>query len=118
KHEKAKGTGDEKLAKQLEAEGRSRQEQIHRQVFGTAPVNDALEKIKKDIPKVARSTGVDVIVSVHDVVYQSPSAKFVDITDQIVELFDPDEKTLEKIEAIRKYPQVDDTFEFECDRHN
>ena len=107
-HAKAKEAGDQKLVKELEAKAQARQKRLHHQVFGTAPVNDAFKRIEKDIPKVADSAGVHVIISVHDVVYQSPSAGFVDVTDRMVQLFDPDEETLKKIEAIRKHPPVSD----------
>jgi len=103
-HAEAKAAGDEKLAKELEAKAVSQQERFHRQVFGAAPVSDALEKIEKDIPKVAASAEVDVIVCIHDVVYRSPSAEFLDLTKQMVQLFDPDEETLEKIQAVLKHP--------------
>ena len=78
------------------------------QMFGTAPVDEALEEIRKDMSNVARSAGVDVILSVHDVVYKSTSAEFVDITDQMIRLFDPDEETLKKIQAVLKHPPVSD----------
>lgn len=105
-YEKAKAANDKDLAKQLEEKGNAQQKRLHEQVFGTAPVDDALEAVKREIPAVARSAGVDVVVCMHDVVYREPSVEFVDITDQIVDLFDPDEETLEKIHAIRKHAPV------------
>ena len=82
-HEKAKAAGNEKLVKQLETKGQDAQRQLHMQMFGTAPVDEAWEEIRKDMSNVARSAGVDVILSVHDVVYKSTSAEFVDITEAI-----------------------------------
>jgi hypothetical protein len=107
-HAKAKEAGDQKRVKELEAKAQAQQKRIHHQVFGTAPVKDALKGIEEDIPKVADAAGVQVIVSVHDVVYQDPAVAFVDVTDRIVQLFDPDEETLKKIEAVRKQPPVSD----------
>jgi hypothetical protein len=39
-------------------------------------------------------------------VYQSPDAEFVDVTDQLVKLFKPDEKTLKIGEDLRKIPPI------------
>ncbi len=65
-----------------------------------------IEEIKKDIPKTAQAAGVDIIVGKWDIVYKRPSAKVIDITNQLVEIFDPDEETLEKIKALLEYPPV------------
>jgi len=105
-HDKAKAGGDTKKAEELEAKGQALQKQLHMRVFGNAPIEDILEEIKKDIPKVAQAVGVDIIVGKWDVVYQGPSAKFVDVTDQLVELFEPDEETLGKIKSLLEHPPV------------
>ena len=107
-HDKAKAAGDKKRAEKLAAKGQSRQKLFHRQVFGTAPVNAALEKVKEDIPTVARSARVDMVVCIHNVVYRDPSLEFVDITDELVALFNPDEDTREKIQAVLKHPPFPD----------
>ncbi len=103
-HAKAKAAGDEKLAKELAAKGQALQKRLHLQVFGTAPVDDALQSIKKELPKIASSAGVDVIVCIYDLSYKSPSVNTVDVTDKMVRLFNPDKKTLEKIQALLKHP--------------
>ena len=105
-HDKAKAAGDTKKAEELAAKGQALQKQLHMRMFGTAPIDDILEEIKKDIPKVAQAAGVDIIVGKWDIVYQRPSAKVVDITKQLVEIFEPDEETLEKIKALLEHPPV------------
>ena len=52
-HDKAKSAGDTKRAEQLEAKGQALQKQLHMRVFGSAPIDDILKKIKKDIPQIA-----------------------------------------------------------------
>ncbi|MHC4623144.1 MAG: hypothetical protein ACYS4W_04510 [Planctomycetota bacterium] len=102
----AEAAGDTHRVKELKAKGPALQKQYHMQAFGTAPVDDLLEEVKKDIPRIARASGVDVIICVYDVVYQNPSVDFVDVTDRMVELFGPDEKTLKTIKAIQQKPPV------------
>ena len=105
-HGKAEAKGDTKRAEELEAKAIALQKQIHMRVFGTAPIDDILEEIKKDIRKVAQAAEVDIVVNKWDIVYQGSSAKFVDITNQVVNLFEPDEETLEKIKLILEKPPV------------
>lgn len=101
--DKAKAAGDDKKVAQLEAWGSARQGKYHRQGFGTAPVDDILIHIKKDLPEIAKAAGVDVIVSKWDVVYKIKGAEVVDITDQIVMPFKPTEKTLKSIKSLMKH---------------
>ena len=105
-HNKAKAAGDTKRAEELAAKGPALQKQLHIRIFGNAPIDDILEEIKKDIPRVAQAAGVDIIVGKWDIVYQGTSAKVVDITNQLVNLFDPDEETLEKIKSVLEHSPV------------
>ncbi len=102
--EKAKAEGDTKKIKELEAWGPAQQAKLHKQGFGTAPVHNLLKHIKDDIPKIAKETGVDIIVSKWEIVYQNPSVALVDITDEIVKPFNPSEKTLKNIRGIQNHP--------------
>jgi len=104
--EKAKAAGDTKKIKELEAWGNAQQAKMHKRGFGTAPVHDLLKHIKDEIPKIARETGVEVIVSKWDVVYQSPSVELVDITDEMVKPFKPKEKTLKIIKDMANHLPV------------
>ena len=94
-HKKAKAAGDEKRVKELDAEGPALQELMHKQGFSTWPVDNILEKIKEKIPEIATQADVEVIVSKWDIVYQRPGVEFVDVTDLMVKLFEPDEQTRE-----------------------
>ncbi|MCH7472567.1 hypothetical protein IIA79_06410 [bacterium] len=104
--EDAKAAGDEQRVKELEAEGPALQELMHKQGFGTWPVHDILDKIRDEIPEIAKQTGVEVIVSKWDIVYQGPGVEFVDVTDLMVRLFDPNEETLDTITDIQKLDPV------------
>jgi len=67
--------------------------------------------------KLAASAGVDVIVCVHDVVFRTPSAQFVDVTGPMVQLFEPDQETLEKIEAALKHAPATEKVIENMERH-
>ena len=94
-YKKAKAAGDTKRAAELEKEGEEGQEAAHRQGFGNEPIDNVLERIEKDLPKIAESAEVDILVSKWEIAYQDKSAKFVDVTWDMVNLFDPDEATVE-----------------------
>jgi hypothetical protein len=117
RHAEAKEAGNKKLAAELEAKGQEQQKRLHGQVFGAAPVDDALERIEREIPKLAASAGVDVIVCIHDVVFRTPSAQFVDVTGPMVQLFEPDQETLEKIEAVLKHAPATEKVIESMERH-
>jgi hypothetical protein len=104
--EKAKAAGDTQKVKEFEEWGQSSQTKAHLQGFGTAPVENLLEPVKDKLPQVAQQAGVDIIVSKWQIDYQPKDAQFVDVTDAIVKLYNPDEKSLKSIEAIKKVKPI------------
>lgn len=102
RQQKAKEAGNTALALQIEAEGRQLQDRINRQGFGNASVGDVIRQVANELPQVSDRVGVDVIVSRWDLVFTKSDTRFVDVTDQLVQLFSPDKKTLEAIAAVRK----------------
>jgi hypothetical protein len=105
-HDKAKAAGNLEKAKKLEAEGRGEQAHSHSQVFGSAPIDEILAKIKDKLPEIAKQAGVDLIVSKWTLAYRSPDAQFVDVTEPMVQLFQPDEQTLKIIREIPNHPPL------------
>ena len=105
-YEKAKAEGDEKRVKELEAEGPAQQELMHKQAFNTWPVDNILKMIEGSIPEIAKQANVEVIVSKWNIVYQQPGVVFVDVTDLMVKLFNPNEDTLKTIESLQKQDPV------------
>jgi len=100
--DRAKAAGDQEKVKRLEAEGRGEQERSHSQVFGSAPIDEIMAKVKDQLPAVAKQAGVDLIVSKWNLTYRSPDAEFVDVTEPIAKLFQPDEQTLKMIRDLPK----------------
>jgi Skp family chaperone for outer membrane proteins len=106
--QKAQSEGDTKRVNDINKEGENWQHQIHKQAFGTASVSNLLKYIKEDLPEIAEKSRVDIIISKWDIEYKSPSAEVIDITNKIIEPFNPDEKTLEKISGLSKEPPISD----------
>ena len=105
-HAKAVAAGDKERVKELEAEGEASQELAHKQGFSTWPVDNILETIKGKLPEIAKQADVDVIVSKWNIAYQRPGVEFIDVTDVMVKLINPDEQALEIIEQLKKQDPV------------
>ena len=104
--DQANAAGDHEKAKKLEAEGRAGQEHSHSQVFGSAPVDEIVAKIKDQLPEIAKQAGVDIIVSKWSVTYRSPDTEFVDVTEPMAKLFQPDEQTWKMLRDLTKHQPV------------
>ena len=105
-YEKAKEAGDEKRVRELEIVGSAQQELMHKQGFSTWQVDNILKKINGELSEVAIQAEVDIIISKWSAVYQRSGVEFIDVTNIMVKLFDPDEQTLRMIEEIQKQAPV------------
>jgi hypothetical protein len=105
-HKKAEAEGNTKRMSELEKEAPKRQDRMHKQVFGNEPIDDVLKKIEKNLPEIAKSAGVDMIVSKWEIAYQKKSAKFVNVTWEMVNLLEPDEETVKVIRQLIKQKPV------------
>ena len=105
-HAKAEESGDKERAKELETIGEASQELAGKQAFSTWPVDNILETIEEKIPEIAKQANVDLIVSKWNIVYQKSGVEFIDVTDVMVKLFNPDERILEMLEQIKQQPPV------------
>jgi hypothetical protein len=104
-HDEAKEAGDAAKLAELERWGRSLQRRLHRQGFARVPVDDLLEHVEARLPEAAAKAGVDVIAFGCD--YASDAVEVVDVTRELVALFDPSPKTLETVAQLAKVPPVD-----------
>jgi hypothetical protein len=103
--DKAKAAGDEKRLAELNAEGEARQRRLYQQGFGGAPVDEILAQFRDALPAVARQRGVSAIIRAAD--YTDPSVESVDVTDDLVALFHPAERTLRMIHEVRARAPMD-----------
>ena len=99
RHKAAKDAGDDAMAKGLEEQMVKLQEQAHFQGFGTAPVVHLLDKVSDEVDKIKADNGLDMIISKWN--YDADTEKCVDITDELVKLFNPNEKTLNWIKQAK-----------------
>ena len=89
----------------LENWGQQHQRQLHRQGFAFVPVGNLLDHVRDKLPEIAKRANVVVIARSCD--FKTSLVEVVDLTDELVKLFDPSEKTLKNIQIIRDKPAVD-----------
>jgi Skp family chaperone for outer membrane proteins len=102
----AEAAGNKRKAAELRLWPEKQQERLHKQGFGRADVTGLLQRIEGDIAQIAENTGVDIILSKWDVVYQKPDAETVDITDEIVKPFKPNKRALDIIRDLANHPPL------------
>ena len=98
--DQASNAGDTKRVALLNAQGEAMQRRLHLQSFSNAPVDDLMATVQDRIAEVARSSKVVAVVASID--YRDASIEAVDITDDLVSLFAPNEQTLRMIADLRK----------------
>jgi hypothetical protein len=96
--EQAKKAGDRARAGELEAWGEKHQRQLHRQAFARVPVDDLLLSVKNRLPEIAKERGLDAIAWWCD--HASAGVEVVDVTDDLVLLFEPSERTLKTVREL------------------
>jgi hypothetical protein len=104
----AKSAGDQAQFKRLSKEMSDLQEKLHRQVFSTAPAEEAMAALKPRLPEIQRQASVSGLVSKWDkqALGSYKSAQQVDVTDLLVREFKLDPKQLKTIEEIKKQKPV------------
>jgi hypothetical protein len=103
-YEKAKAAGDREKMKEFEAWGEQYQRQLHFQGFGRVPVDDLLALVKDQVAKLARERHLAAVTMSCD--FTGGEVEVIDITDDLVKLYDPSEKTLGYVRAVRKAKPV------------
>lgn len=107
-HKKAKAAGAQKRVAELEAEGAARQRLLHKQGFSTAPVDNILEQIKDRLPAIKQRAGVNSLVSKwdKDTLAKHPSAERVDVTTELIDAFNPNERLRKSAVEIQKHKPI------------
>lgn len=100
----AKESGDQAKIKELSDLGPKLQRKLHFQGFGRSPVTDLLEPVKDRLGEVAAAAGVDAIV--FECNFAAEGVEVVDVTDELVKLFDPTTEALNIIEELKKHDPV------------
>jgi hypothetical protein len=100
----ARAAGDTAKVRELEAWGERHQQELHLKGFCHAPVDDLLALVADGIPTVAANAGVDVIARACDFVGEG--VEVVDVTMELVMLFNPRENAFVTIEEMKKVDAV------------
>ena len=103
-HKAAQAAGNTAKIKELEDWGQTRQRQLHRKGFGRVPVTDLLVHVKDRLPEAAARAGVQAIAS--DCDFHAPGVQIVDITDEIVRLYDPSPRVLSIVKDMKGKPPI------------
>jgi hypothetical protein len=93
---------------QIKQRSIDRRRREFRQGFGMGDVSEYLDLIRDQIPKIAQKTGVDIIVSKWDIEYYDPKVKFLDVTEVLIQPFEPSKERLKIIQDVRKAPPASD----------
>ncbi|MBI4810364.1 MAG: hypothetical protein HY800_02765 [Ignavibacteriales bacterium] len=106
----AKEKKDTKEIAKIEYEAKLHQAILHDQGFGKGSVNTILDMYKDKIASIAKAENLNVVVSKWELVYNNSDFELVDITNKIVDLFEPSEKIKENIKEMPQHEPVKDAF--------
>jgi hypothetical protein len=104
----AKSAGDTAQFNKLSKEMSDLQEKLHRQVFSTAPADEAMTALKPRLTEIQKQASVSGLVSKWDkqALGSYKSTQQVDVTDLLVREFKLDSKQLNTIDQIKKQKPV------------
>jgi hypothetical protein len=103
-HQAAKSAGDQQKVKELETWGEQHQRMLHFQGFCRVPVSDLLEPVRDGLGQIIIDQKLTAIVMACDAV--ASDVEIVDVTDAIVELYEPSDKTRQTVSEIRNTEPV------------
>jgi hypothetical protein len=77
--------------KELSASAMSHQHLLHLTVFSNGSAGFVMKLINDKLPELAKTSGVSIIVCKWELNYHDPSFEIVDLTNEVVQLFQPKE---------------------------
>lgn len=107
-HRQAKDSKNTKEVARLEALGKAWQAALHKQGFGTAPVDDLLQHIAGEIPRIQKAAGVTNLVSKWNQpeLDRFKDARRIDVTMPLVDAFHPNATQRQRAIEIQSKPPV------------
>lgn len=99
-YEEATEAGDTTRVAELTAEGMALQELMHKQVFSIYSVDSILEQIEEELNAIMEENGVESLVNIWEN-EEITGIEYIDVSDQIAQIFNPDTETLSIIEEIK-----------------
>jgi len=103
---KAKEEGNEARVNEIERLGPTSQVIMHQQGFSTGSVRNIMGKIASRLSIIAQKKNVRLVVSKWEVFHYDGRVELVDITDELVSLFEPDAQTLKILDEVKKSDPV------------
>ena len=104
--EEALAAGDTIKVEELDLKGPSLQHLMHQQVFSTGSICNLFPEFEAMLERVAVETGVLAIVSKWELPYSTPDLEIVDVTDEVVALFEVDEQVAAMLVQMREQDPV------------
>ncbi|MFW9952197.1 MAG: hypothetical protein ACFFKA_18915 [Candidatus Thorarchaeota archaeon] len=98
---KAKEEGNVKQVEELEKLGATRQFLMHQQGFSNGSIINIQVKLKDKFPTLAANNNVQMILSKWEVMFADKSIELVDLTDQLVDYFNPNEETRKILDQVK-----------------
>ena len=105
-YSQAKADSNKEKINEIEQYKPTMQVLLHQQVFSNGSIINIMEKVKEKFPTIAKQNNLKLIVSKWEVMFADESIELVDITNQLTELFNPDEATNKIIENIKAMEPV------------
>jgi hypothetical protein len=104
-YEKAKTADDKAKIKELQTWGEEHQKLLHFQGFGRVPVSDLLDPVKDQVRDLAKKKGLAAVTMACDFV--DANVEVVDVTEDLVKLYEPSERTLKMARGVRNAKPLD-----------
>jgi len=98
---KAQIDSNKEVIKEIEQFKPTMQVLLHQQVFSNASINNILDKIKDKLPELAKENNLKMIISKWEISFADETFEYIDITDQLIKLFSPDEQTKKIIDNMK-----------------
>jgi len=107
-YDRARAAGDTNRMKQIDADMHARQTLAHQQAFSTAPVDEYLKYIEKEMPTIKQKAGVSAVISKwnSEALKKYSSAEKVDVTMLLVDAFQPSERQRKSAVEIQKHKPI------------
>lgn len=97
-------------SKKCEREGQMRQAILHDKGFGTGSVRDCMAAIKDKVDDFASKEKLDIIVSKWELNYSGTDVEIVDVTEQIINFFQPKIKIKDMLKELSSSEPIKDAY--------
>ena len=105
-YSKAKEDSNKQIIEEIEQFKPTMQVLLHQQVFSNGSIINILGKLKDKLSTFAKDNNLNMILSKWEIIFTDDSAELIDITDQLVAIFNPDEATNKIIKDIKSMEPI------------